>query len=218
MNSKQGIAREQMSMFSLDCLITKDNPVRLIDMFVEQLDLAALGFSRITVKKEGCPPYDAKDMVKLYYYGYLNRVRSSRKLASECSRNVEVWWLLHQLMPGYHTIADFRKDNADAFKKVFKMFVSFLKGEDMLSAEMVAIDGTKIRAQNNKKNNFNEGKIERHLAYIDARLDEYNKALAEADEENKKIIGGIKDENKYFFSGIPELRFAETFKNINTPK
>jgi transposase len=167
MNSKQGIAREQMSMFSLDCVITKDNPVRLIDLFVEQLDLAALGFSRTTVKKEGCPPYHAKDMLKLYYYGYLNRVRSSRKLASECSRNVEVWWLLHQLMPGYHTIADFRKDNADAFKKAFKMFVSFLKGEDMLSAEMVAIDGTKIRAQNNKKNNFNEAGLAKHAAYIE---------------------------------------------------
>jgi transposase len=80
MNYKQGISREQMSMFSLDCLITKDNPVRLIDMFVEQLDLAELGFTKTVVKKEGCPPYHAKEILKLYYYGYLNRVRSSRKL------------------------------------------------------------------------------------------------------------------------------------------
>jgi transposase len=192
MDYKQGIAREQMSMFSLDCLITKDNPVRLIDMFVEQLDLAVLGFSRITVKKEGCPPYHAKDMVKLYYYGYLNRVRSSRKLASECSRNVEVWWLLHQLMPGYHTIADFRKDNAAAFKKAFKMFVSFLKGEDMLSAEMVAIDGTKIRAQNNKKNNFNEAGLAKHAAYIENKTQEYLALLDEYDAIEDKQAGALK--------------------------
>src|SRR6266513_3971864 len=192
MNNKQGVAREQMSMFSLDCLITKDNPVRLIDLFVEQLDLAALGFSRTTVKKEGCPPYHAKDMLKLYYYGYLNRVRSSRKLASECSRNVEVWWLLHQLMPGYHTIADFRKDNADAFKKAFKMFVSFLKGEDMLSAEMVAIDGTKIRAQNNKKNNFNEAGLAKHAAYIENKTQEYLTLLDEYDTIEDKQTEALK--------------------------
>ena len=132
MSYKQGIAREQMSMFSLDCVITNNNAVRLIDLFVEQLDLAVLGFTKTTVKKEGCPPYNAKDMLKLYYYGYLNRIRSSRKLEAECTRNIELWWLLHQLMPGYHTIADFRKDNAVAFKKAFKMFVSFLKGEELL--------------------------------------------------------------------------------------
>ncbi|MDN3653998.1 transposase [Ferruginibacter paludis] len=86
MSYKQGIAREQMSMFSLDCVITNNNAVRLIDLFVEQLDLAVLGFTKTTVKKEGCPPYNAKDMLKLYYYGYLNRIRSSRKLEAECTR------------------------------------------------------------------------------------------------------------------------------------
>lgn len=192
MNCKQGIGRDQISMFSLDCLITKDNPVRLIDMFVEQLDLVELGFSKTAVKKEGCPPYQAKDMLKLYYYGYLNRVRSSRKLESECARNVEVWWLLRQLMPGYHTIADFRKDNADAFKKAFKRFVSFLKGEDMVSAETVAIDGTKIRAQNNKKNNFNEAGIAKHVAYIENKTLEYIAQLDECDAMEDKQAQGLK--------------------------
>lgn len=192
MNCKQGIARQQMSMFSLDCVITKDNPVRLIDMFVEQLDLAELGFNKTVLKKEGCPPYHAKDMLKLYYYGYINRVRSSRKLESECVRNVEVWWLMHQLMPGYHTIADFRKDNADAFKKAFKIFVSFLKGEDMLSTEMIAIDGTKIRAQNNKKNNFNEAGLAKHTIYIENKTQEYIALLDQCDAMEGKQAGAIK--------------------------
>ena len=192
MNSKQGIAREQMSMFSLDCLITKNNPVRLIDLFVEQLDLGQLGFSKTTVKKEGCRPYHAKGLLKLYYYGYLNRVRSSRKLEAECERNVEVWWLLHQLMPGYHTIADFRKDNADAFKKAFKIFVSFLKGEALLSAETIAIDGTKIRAQNNKKNNFNEAGLAKHLAYIENKTQEYIAQLDQYDAMEDKQASVLK--------------------------
>lgn len=192
MNSKQGIAREQMSMFSLDCMITKDNPVRLIDLFVEQLDLAGLGFSKTTVKKEGCPPYSAKDMLKLYYYGYLNGVRSSPKLEAECTRNIELWWLLHQLMPGYHTIADFRKDNAVAFKKAFKMFVSFLKGEELLSAEMIAIAGTKIRAQNNKKNNFNEAGLAKHAAYIENKTQEYLALLDEYDAMEDSRAGTLK--------------------------
>jgi transposase len=192
MSCKTGIAREQMSMFSLDCLITKENPVRLIDLFVEQMDLSVLGFNKTAVKKEGCPPYHARDMLKLYYYGYLNKVRSSRKLEAECSRNIEVWWLLRQLMPGYHTIADFRKDNADAFKKAFKMFVSFLKGEDTLSGEMIAIDGTKIRAQNNKKNNFNEAGLVKHLAYIENKTQEYIAQLDECDAMEDKQAGTLK--------------------------
>jgi len=192
MSYKTGIAREQMSMFSLDCVITKDNPVRLIDLFVEQLDLSELGFTKMEIKKEGCPPYHAKDMLKLYYYGYLNGVRSSRKLEAECSRNIEVWWLLRQLMPGYHTIADFRKDNGAAFKKAFKMFVSFLKGADTLSGEMIAIDGTKIRAQNNKKNNFNEAGLAKHLVYIENKTQQYIGQLDECDAMEDKQAGLLK--------------------------
>ena len=131
MNFKSGISREQLSMMSLDLFIAKDNAVRLIDMFVEKIDLGELGFSKTNLSKEGSPPYEAKHLLKLYYYGYINRIRSSRKLEAECMRNVEVWWLIHQLTPSYHTIADFRKDNAAAFKKAFKKFVAFLRGEDL---------------------------------------------------------------------------------------
>lgn len=181
MNFKPGISREQISMMSLETFIASDSPVRVIDLYVEQLDLRDLGFSKTNLKKEGRPPYEAKHLLKLYYYGYLNRIRSSRKLEAECLRNVEVFWLIYQLTPAYHTIADFRKDNASALKKAFKMFVAFLKGEELLGGETIAIDGTKIRAQNNKKNNFNEPKFAKSFEYIEGRVEEYMKELDACD-------------------------------------
>jgi transposase len=145
------------------------------------LDLEALGFTKTKPKEEGCPIYHAKDMLKLYYYGYFNRIRSCRKLEAECLRNIEVWWLMHQLKPGYHTIADFRKDNSTSLKKAFKMFVSFLKGEDVFGKELLTQDGTKIRAQNNKRNNYNEEKLEKHLKYIEGKEEQYIKELEQFD-------------------------------------
>lgn len=181
MNVQKGIPREQMWMISLEMEISPDSVVRLIDLFVGHLDLDNLGFTKTKAKKEGCPIYQASDMLKLYYYGYFNRIRSSRKLEAECCRNVELWWLLNQLKPGYHTIADFRKDNPEALKNSFKMFVSFLKGEDLLGGELVAIDGTKIRAQNNKSNNYNEAKLKKHLEYIEAKAESYIHELEQCD-------------------------------------
>ncbi len=132
MNFQQGKTRDQLSMLCLDQEIDANSPVRLIDLFVEQLDLGKLEFTKTKASKEGRPSYAAKDLLKLYYYGYINRVRSSRKLEAECQRNIEVWWLINQLKPSYHTIADFRKDNSTALKRAFKMFVSFLKGKRCL--------------------------------------------------------------------------------------
>lgn len=186
MNFKQGISREQISMTSLDCYIAIDSPVRVIDLFVEQLDLGKLGFTKTALSKEGRPPFEAKYLLKLYYYGYLNKIRSSRKLEAECCRNVELWWLLYQLTPGYHTIADFRKDNSGAFKQAFKMFVGFLKGEGLVEGKTIVVDGTKIRAQNNKQNNFNEAKFAKSLAYIDARIEEYISELDASDANEDK--------------------------------
>jgi len=196
MNVQKGISREQMWMISLDMEISEDSVVRLIDLFVGHLNLDKLGFTKTKANKEGCPIYQASDMLKLYYYGYFNRIRSSRKLAAECMRNIELWWLLHQLKPGYHTIADFRKNNPVALKNCFKIFVSFLKGEDLLGGETVGIDGTKIRAQNNKSNNYNEAKLKKHLEYIEARAESYIAELEQGDitedqqaaELNKKQI------------------------------
>ena len=125
MNFQQGISREQISMLIVDTLIGADNPVRVIDLFVDLLNLNELGFNKTICRQEGRPPFQAKDMLKLYYYGYLNRIRSSRKLETECERNVEVWWLMHQLKPSYRTIADFRKNNNNALKKAINLPVIF---------------------------------------------------------------------------------------------
>jgi transposase len=181
MNIKTGIDRTKDITICLEGLIAEDNVVRLIDAFVSVLELDALGFTKTKVNKEGCPMYHAKDMLKLYYYGYINRTRSSRKLEAECIRNVEVWWLLGGLKPGYHTIADFRKDNPASLKKAFKMFVSFLKGEDAFGKELLTQDGTKIRAQNNKRNNYNDQKLQKHLKYIEGKEEQYIKELEELD-------------------------------------
>lgn len=131
-------------------------------------------------------------MLKLYYYGYLNRIGSSRRLEAECIGNVELWWLLHQLRPGYHTIADFRKDNPGALKKAFKMFVGFLKGEDVFDGKLLSADGTRLRAQNNKKNTFNDEKLVKSIAYIDDKTEQYLKELQVCDGQEDKQAAELK--------------------------
>ncbi len=185
----QGKNREQSLLFpeSLDQIIDQDNEVRIIDLFVESISLQDFKFI-IKTTKEGRPAYHPKDLLKLFVYGYLNHIRSSRQLEKECKRNIELMWLMKQLTPDHNTISNFRRDNEKAIRKVFRYTVSIAKQFDLIGGKLIAGDSTKLRAQNSKKNNFNEHKIERHLAYIDAKLDEYNKALADADEDNKKII------------------------------
>ena len=178
--------RHQVSMSSLDELIEGDNPVRFVDAFVNQLDLSQLSFNVKAIKTEGRPSYDPKIFLKLYFYGYLNGFRSSRRLERECQRNVELQWLLCRLVPNYHSIADFRKDNSTALRNTFKLFVSFLKDADLVSGKTVAIDGTKFRAHNSKKNNYNPKKIERHLKYIEEKTNEYLKEL-DANDASESI-------------------------------
>jgi len=185
-----GTNRTQAVLFSqsLDEIIGADNEVRIVDLFVESIDLMQFAF-QLKFSSEGRPPYHPKDLLKLYVYGYLNSVRSSRALEKECKRNVEVMWLLHQLVPDHNTIANFRRDNEKAIRKVFRHTVSIAKQFALIGGKLIAGDSTKLRAQNSKKNNFNEDKIAQHLAYIERRLDEYNGALEEADsEENSKVI------------------------------
>ena len=185
----KGTDRTQAVLFpqSLEEIIEQDNEVRIIDMFVESLDLTQFSFL-IKISSEGRPPYHPKDLLKLYVYGYLNSVRSSRALERECKRNIEVMWLLHQLVPDHNTISNFRRDNDKAIRKVFRHTVSIARQFNLIGGRLIAGDSTKLRAQNSKKNNFNETKIIQHLQYIEKRLDEYNRALEQADEENKKII------------------------------
>lgn len=185
----KGTDRTQAVLFpqSLDEIIAPDNEVRIIDLFVESIDLSQFSF-HLKLSQEGRPPYHPKDLLKLYVYGYLNSIRSSRSLEKECKRNIELMWLLHQLVPDHNTISNFRKDNAKAIRKVFRHTVSIAKQFDLIGGRLIAGDSTKLRAQNSKKNNFNESKIVQHLQYIEKKLDEYNQALEAADEENKQII------------------------------
>lgn len=174
--------RDQLEFFSLNQVISKENEVRLIDLFVDVANLHDFGFKMAFIEN-GRPAYHPKDLLKLYIYGYLNRIRSSRQLEKECNRNLEVMWLMRGLIPDHNTISNFRRDNPKAIRKVFHATVSLAKNFDLIGGKLLAGDGTKLRAQNSKKNNFNEKKIERHIAYIDERLDEYNAILASEDKD-----------------------------------
>ena len=182
-----GKDRKQTCLFpiSLEDSIDQDNSVRAIDQFVNQLDLADLGF-RQDHTENGPPAYHPSVLLKLYIYGYLNRVRSSRLLEKECRRNIEVMWLLESLTPDHNTISNFRKDNPKAIKKVFFATVSIARNFGLIGATLIAGDSTKFRAQNSKKNNFNQKKIQRHLDYIDTKLEQYNKALEQSETQNEK--------------------------------
>ena len=187
-----GISRHQMRFSSLEDTISLDNQVRFIDAFVEYIDLSKLEFAVKTLKTEGRPSFNSKVFLKMYLYGYLNGIRSGRDLEKECFRNIEMQWLLEDIRPNYHSISDFRKDNPIALKKLFKLFVSFLKDADLIGGETIAIDGTKSRAHNSKKANFNQKKIDKHLAYIEAKTQEYVDTLEENDgRDNPAIIQNI---------------------------
>ena len=175
----QGNNRHQTYFITLDDQLAADNPVRLIDAFVDKLDLQKLGFTRTVSKSEGRPPYAPQVLLKLYLYGYLNKIRSSRKLESECSRNIELQWLLENLQPNYHSIADFRKLHAVALQSMFKLYIRFLSDADLLGKTTIGIDGSKFKAVNSKKNNYNQKKIDKHQQFI---ADKTAKYLLELDE------------------------------------
>ncbi len=185
----QGHNRTQINLFpvSLDESIDPDNEVRIIDLFVDSLSLKNYGF-RTDFIENGRPAYHPSDLLKLFIYGYMNKARSTRDLEKDCHRNIEVMWLLKCLKPDHNTISNFRQDNEKAIKKVFRATVEIAKHFDLIGGKLIAGDSTKLRAQNSKKNNYNQAKIDRHIAYIDNKLEEYNRALAETDGDNKEII------------------------------
>src|SRR5215203_617160 len=191
----QGTSRRQVQFSSLDDLIAADNPVRIIDAFVEKLNPVAIGLSQTGIKQQahggGAPRFDDKLLLKLYLYGYLNKIRSSRKLEQECNRNVELRWLMQQLFPNYHTIADFRKNHSDTLKKLFKLYVQFLDELNLLGKQTIAIDGSKFRAVNSSKHNYNQRKINKHQAMIDEKADKYLKELGELDKDETDDSGPL---------------------------
>ncbi|PRZ19123.1 IS1182 family transposase [Flavobacterium granuli] len=218
-----GTSRHQMRISSLEDSITADNQVRFIDAFVEFVDLSKLGFAVQTIKEEGRPSYNTKVFLKIYLYGYLNGIRSGRKLENECFRNIEMQWLLEDIRPNYHSISDFRKNNPVALKNVFKLFVSFLKDADLIAGETIAIDGTKSRAHNSKKANFNQKKIDKHLEYIEVKTQEYLDALEENDaKENPVKIQNIQQkierlkQNKLGYEQLEEKLKASGEPQIST--
>lgn len=181
--------RSQISLFpvSLDDAISADHEVRLIDVFVDSLALESYGF-QIDHGENGRPAYHPGDLLKLFIYGYMNKIRSSRQLEKECKRNIEVMWLLGNLHPDHNTISNFRRDNPRAIKKVFRETVKIANYFNLIGGTLIAGDSTKFRAQNSKKNNFNKKKIARHLEYIENRLQEYYEALARGDGDNQEHI------------------------------
>ncbi|MCJ7450010.1 MAG: IS1182 family transposase [Bacteroidales bacterium] len=185
----QGQSRDQINLFpvSLDRSIDPDNEVRIIDLFVESLSIKDYGF-RTDFTENGRPAYHPTDLLKLFIYGYLNKLRSSRDLEKECGRNIEVMWLLKCLKPDHNTISNFRRDNPKAIKKVFRTTVQIARHFDLIGGKLIAGDSTKLRAHNSKKNNYNQAKIDRHVSYIDNKLEEYTKALAENDGDNRHQI------------------------------
>jgi len=190
MNYITGFDRSQATLFpqAIDELIKDDNPVRFIDVFVDSLPITDLGFKDVRQNVNGRPPYHPSDLLKMYIYGYMNKIRSSRDFEKECKRNIELMWLIKGLAPDHNTISNFRKDNPKSIKKVFRQTVEIAKNLDLIGGILIAGDGTKLRAQNSKKNNYNQKKIDRHLAYIERKLEEYNNALASADGDEKKEL------------------------------
>src|SRR5207247_5408399 len=181
----EGADRGQSTLFPerLEDWIGEDNPVRVIDIFVEELDLAELGFGGVDPEATGRPSYHPSVLLKLYIYGYLNRVHSSRRLEREAGRNVEVMWLLARLAPDHKTIADFRKDNGPGIKKVCARFVEVCRKIGLLATASVAIDGSKFKAVNNRDKNFTRGKVERRRTQLEESVARYLAQLDTADRQ-----------------------------------
>jgi transposase len=197
MSHISGFERSQILLLpeAVDDYVDADNPVRFIDVFVDELDLSAAGFVRVAAKATGRPGYSPADLLKLYIYGYLNRVRSSRRLEMESHRNIEVIWLLRSLKPDFKTIADFRRDNRAAFRSVYREFAVLCRRLDLYGRELLAVDGTRIKAVNNKDRNFTRNSLQDFIRAADERLDDYLRRLDEGDVEEGGTGGGARTKN-----------------------
>src|SRR5262245_53654337 len=179
---------------TIDDYIGEDNPVRFVDAFVEKLDLEELGFERAVAAETGRPGYDPGDLLRLYLYGYLNRIRSSRRLEREAGRNLELMWLLRRLQPDFKTIADFRRDNGRAIRQVCREFTLVCKDLELFGGELVAIDGSPFEAVNSPSRNFSRKRLEERIAAIDAKIETYLKQLDGQDREEASIERGKPEE------------------------
>jgi len=193
-----GISRNQSTLFpeSLDEYIAEDNPVRVVDCYVDSLDLIELGFQRSIPSHTGRPAYAPGMMLKLYIYGYLNRVQTSRRLERECQRNVELMWLTQRLTPDFKTIADFRKDNATGIKNTCKSFVQLCRQLNLFTESLIAVDGSKFKASNNPDKNFTKTTIKRKIDRTEQHIDDYLKELDKNDELEDAQDDGVPLQDK----------------------
>ena len=198
MGFKKGIDRDQVLLFpeSLDDYVLEDSPVRLIDAFIESLDVEALGLTRVSYEAKGRPPYDPKDLLKVLVYGYFYGARSSRRMERECKVNVEVMWLTGRLRPDHNTLSNFRKDNIRCMKPLFREFNRFCLKMDMFKLDYVSIDGSKFRAVNSKDRNLTLSKLDDRLQRLDAHIEEYLAALEENDGEDCRRLSRAELEDK----------------------
>ena len=179
----EGVARDQVTLLPecLDDYVAEDNPARVVDAFIEMLDLASLGFV-VEPEATGRPGYHPSVMLRIYLYGYLNQVQSSRRLERECARNLELIWLTGRLKPDFKTIADFRRDNGPAIRKVCQQFVALCRNIKLLDSDIVAIDGSRFKAVNSKARSYTRGKLKQKLGEIDKAIERYLMELDRADE------------------------------------
>ena len=191
------INRSQVQFLALEQLVEQDSTIRIIDLFCQCIDFKSLGFTIKGKSHEGKPAFETATLTGIYIYGYLHKIRSCRLLAKACKVNAELWWLTGMQRPCYKTISNFRKDNADAFKNLFKSFSKFCLDLELYGKTTVAIDGSKFRALNSKKNNYNLKKITQHLDYIAKQKEDYLKTLEEHDANDQKLQDLQSREDKY---------------------
>jgi transposase len=196
----EGVSRDQTTLFPerLDDWIGEDHPVRVVDLFVDQLDLATLGFERHAAARTGRPGYHPAVLLKLFIYGYLNRIPSSRRLECEAGRNVELMWLTGRLVPDHKTIAEFRRQNGPAIRRTCAQFVDLCRRIGVLRGEVVAVDGSKFKAVNNRDRNYTKGKIASRLAHLEAEVGRY---IEEADRIDRQESGTARAERAAHLTG-----------------
>ena len=227
-----GEDRDQLIMMP-DCLddyVDTNNAVRVIDAFVHSLNMSDMGFTKATLKETGRPPYSPKDLLKLYIYGYMHRIRSSRALEAETKRNIEVIWLMRKLSPDYKTIARFRQENPEALKKVFRRFVQLCLKADLYGAQLLAIDGSKFKACNAKDRAFTKDKLTNRISRIDKKSEEHLQMMdaIDKDENNKTkeqdkahiaaVIAGLQERKEEYQGYLFELdETNETQKVLTDP-
>jgi len=211
----QGLNRDQVMMCSLDSFVAPDSVARIIDAFVEGLDLNEMGFSRVEAATEGRPAYETKSLLSLYLYGSRKSIRSSRKLSEACSINVEAKWLMNGLEPDFRTISDFRKDNIECMKSVFKAFNKKLVR--ILKQGFKSVDGSKFRANNSKDNNFTGSKLETKIEWLNQYSEEYLRQLDELDrlDEDEELTGQITREEieHKLQNAFDRLTLYESYRN-----